>query len=268
MRLSAATAFLLLLTATATAAEPGTLDLALRARANPFKADDTWQLVEFRAAVPAAKTALVLCDVWDDHWCKPAAERCDVLAKRMGAAIPALKAKGVVIIHAPSDCMDFYKDHPARKHALAVPKAEMPAARKLPDPPLPVDATDGGCDCDEPVKFRKAWSRQHAAIPVADDDYVTDKGDEVYAVLKERGITTLLVAGVHTNMCVLHRSFAIKAMTRLGVKCVLVRDWTDAMYNPRKPPFVAHDEGTARVVAYIEAHWCPSTTSASLGIRP
>ena len=36
------------------------------------------------------------------------------------------------------------------------------------------------------------------------------------------GIKHLILFGVHTNMCVLHRSFAIKQMTRWGVPCVLV----------------------------------------------
>src|SRR5438067_332092 len=83
------------------------------------------------------------------------------------------------------------------------------------------------------AKQSKAWTRQNAAIPIDEDrDYISDNGDEVYSILKERGITTLMVMGVHTNMCVLNRSFAIKAMTRRGVRCVLIRDLTDAMYNP------------------------------------
>ena len=70
--------------------------------------------------------------------------------------------------------------------------------------------------------------------------------------------------GVHTNMCVLGRSFAIKAMTRIGIDCVLVRDLTDAMYNPRKAPFVNHQAGTELVIEYIEKYWCPTVLSQDL----
>jgi hypothetical protein len=70
--------------------------------------------------------------------------------------------------------------------------------------------------------------------------------------------------GVHTNMCVLNRSFAIKQMVRWGVNIALVRDLTDTMYNPAMPPYVSHDEGTRLVVEYIEKFWCPSLLSDDL----
>src|SRR5207247_5035551 len=108
--------------------------------------------------------------------------------------------------------------------------------------------SDGGCDGETPAKFYKAWSREHPAVTIADGDYISDNGQEVYRLLKAKGIKTVLVAGVHTNMCVLNRSFAIKQLTRSGVPCVLLRDLTDAMYNPKKAPYVAHEEGTELVI--------------------
>lgn len=70
--------------------------------------------------------------------------------------------------------------------------------------------------------------------------------------------------GVHTNMCILNRTFAIKAMTRWGLRCVLVRDLTDSMYNPKMPPFLAHDQGTELVIEHIEKYWCPTVTSGEI----
>src|ERR1700722_5861785 len=86
-----------------------------------------------------AKTAVVVCDMWDDHWCKAAAVRCGQLAKTAEPVLKACRDKGMTIIHCPSDCMDFYKEHPARKRMLQVPKADPPKAKDLPNPPLPVD---------------------------------------------------------------------------------------------------------------------------------
>jgi nicotinamidase-related amidase len=82
--------------------------------------------------------------------------------------------------------------------------------------------------------------------------------------MQQRGIKNLIIMGVHTNMCVLGRSFAIKQMVKWGVNVVLVRDLTDAMYNPAKPPYVSHEEGTRLVVEYIEKFWCPSVLSEDL----
>ena len=70
--------------------------------------------------------------------------------------------------------------------------------------------------------------------------------------------------GVHTNMCVLNRTFAIKQMVRWGKNVLLVRDLTDAMYNPKMKPMVTHQQGTELIIEYIETHWCPTTTRAEL----
>jgi hypothetical protein len=56
-------------------------------------------------------------------------------------------------------------------------------------------------------------------------------------------------------------------MSRWGIDCVLVRDLTDSLYNPAKPPFVSHEEGTELVIRHIEQYWCPSILSDDL-IKP
>lgn len=251
----------------ATAGEPqgdGTLTLHLRSRLQPFKASEDWLEMTLTKELRGSETAIILCDVWDDHWCKTAAQRCGVLAKKIDEVLKAARAKGVTVIHAPSDCMAFYKDDPQRQRMAQLPKADPPPALALPTPPLPIDDSDGGCDCDPPAKFYKAWSREHPAVTIADSDYISDNGQEVYRLLKAKGIKTVLVAGVHTNMCVLDRSFAIKQLTRWGIPCVLLRDLTDTMYNPKKAPYVPHDQGTELVVRHIEKHYCPSALSADL----
>ena len=46
--------------------------------------------------------------------------------------------------------------------------------------------------------------------------------------------------------------------------CILVRDLTDAMYNPQRAPYVSHAEGTELVIQYIEKYWCPTARSSDL----
>ena len=82
--------------------------------------------------------------------------------------------------------------------------------------------------------------------------------------MHQLGIKNLIIMGVHTNMCVLGRSFGIRQMTKWGIRCVLVRDLTDAMYNPKRAPYVSHKRGTELVVEYIEKYWCPSILSNDL----
>lgn len=244
--------------------QAGELRLSLRSRVETFKGSGEWDEVTLGRRLAAKETALIICDMWDKHWCDCATGRCDALAKKANPVVAALRKKGVTIIHAPSDTMAFYKDAPGRKAILALEKVAPPKARAIADAPLPIDDSDGGCDDDKPAKSYKAWSRQHAAIEIAAGDFISDSGQEVYNLLAKRGIKNLLVIGVHTNMCVLNRSFAIKQMARWGVRCVLVRDLTDTMYNPKKRPFVTHDEGTELVVRHIEKYWCPTVLSKEL----
>lgn len=223
-----------------------------------------------------SETAILICDMWDKHWCRSATRRCGALAERMAPVIDAARARGVHIIHSPSDTVDFYRDDPARRRAIEVPGATPPSpigkscsldvAREH---GLPIDDSDGGCDCAVPCKNYKAWSREHPAITIKPSDVISDSGQEVYNYLVQQGIKNIIYVGVHTNMCVLGRTFGIRQMTTLGFNTLLVRDLTDTMYNPRKSPFVEHERGTELVVEHIERYWCPSTTSTALaeGLR-
>ena len=241
----------------------GALPLHLRTRVETFKGSGTWDEVVVVKSFDPRQTALVICDVWDKHWCRGATERCDALAKRMAPLVEAARAAGIRIVHAPSDTMDFYKDTPMRKRAVGAPAVKPPEPRKLSDPPLPIDDSDGGCDTPGD-RMHRAWSRQHAAIRVADDDLVSDSGEQIYSYLQQQGVKNVLIMGVHTNMCVLGRSFGIRQMTRWGMNCVLLRDLTDTMYDPQDAPRVSHDRGTELVVEHIEKYWCPSITSDDL----
>lgn len=206
--------------------------------------------------------------MWDRHWCAGATGRVEEMAPVMNEVVRVAREQGVFIIHAPSDTMEFYRDTPQRRRAREAPAVPLPPEQERPpEPPLPIDDSDGGCDTAE-TPWYKAWSRQHPAIEIAAGDAVTDDGDEVYRLCHERGIDTLILMGVHTNMCILGRSFGIRRMVKLGMNVLLMRDMTDAMYNPRRRPYVSHVRGTELVVEHIEQHWCPSITSAAFTGRP
>ncbi len=80
-----------------------------------------------------------------------------------------------------------------------------------------------------------------------------------------RGTASILLCGVHANMCILNRTFGIKSFVSRGIDIVLVRDLTDALYNPARSPYVSHEEGTGLVIGYIEKFWCPTVTWAEIG---
>ena len=91
----------------------------------------------------AAETALVLCDVWNHHTCRGAEVRLERLIPRMAAVVQALRRKGVLIVHAPSNTMDFYAGTPARERVLEATPVAPPADLERDDPPLPIDRGRG-----------------------------------------------------------------------------------------------------------------------------
>jgi nicotinamidase-related amidase len=257
-----ATSRLFLAAATLSVAHAAGLELNLRSRVEAFKGSGEWQEVQFRRSLPVNETAILICDMWDNHWCKGAALRVDKLADKMDPVLARARAGGLLIIHAPSEVMDFYKETPQRQAMLQLAAIDAPPPVEITDGPFPIDDKQGGCDTHD--EFYKAWKRENARLHIASNDVISDKGAEIYSLLRLRGIRNLLVMGVHTNMCILNRSFAIKQMTKWGVRCVLVRDLTDSMYDPQARPFVSHDQGTELVIQHIEKYWCPTALSADL----
>jgi nicotinamidase-related amidase len=250
-------------------ADQKTLDLTQRSRELTIDARgfSVWKTAISQWKISPSETALVLCDVWDKHWCRGANDRLAKLLHGMNHLARVLREMEVLIVHAPSDTIDFYRDSPARRRALEAPPIEVPPPILHEDPPLPIDDSDGGCDTtDNPGVWGEAlWTRQHPAIRIDEEtDVISDDARELYSLFHSRGVRNVLIMGVHTNMCMLNRSFGIKQMVRWGFHVALVRELTDSMYNPAKPPYVNHDDGTRLVIEYIEKFWCPTVSAKDL----
>jgi nicotinamidase-related amidase len=244
------------------AAQPD-MHLILRTRIHPPGSNASWAEVNVEKSFVPVKTAILITDMWDKHWCRGATERVGQIALRMEPLLEKARAAGVLIIHAPSETMDFYAGSESRKLAQSAPQVDPPKAVPVQDPPLPIDDSNGGCDTPGDTEHR-AWSRETPLLTIESGDVISDSGPEIYNVLRQRGIDTVFYMGVHANMCILNRSFGIRQMARWGMHCVLVRDLTDAMYDPSSRPFVSHAAGTELVIEYIEEHWAPTVTSVQM----
>ena len=241
-----------------------------------------WQEAEKIATWEPKKTALIICDMWDDHWCRSAARRVTEMAGPLNEVVTLARSRGLFIVHAPSTTTGFYKDTPQRKLAQNAPfaKTPVPLVRTerwgtcwhWPDGKregvLPIDDSDMGCDCALKCKIREAWSRQTATLKIAPGDAITDNGQELWNLLAQKKIDNVILCGVHLNMCVLGRPFGIRQMVKLGKNVALMRDFTDTMYNPDRPPGVNHFAGTDLMIAHVEKYWCPSFTSSDLTGKP
>ncbi|MDX2036213.1 MAG: isochorismatase family protein [Isosphaeraceae bacterium] len=285
----ALTALLSLLPA---AAHAGEFALRLRSRSPIEPGSNAYTVVEKPASWDPAKTAVIVCDMWDLHHCKRAVDRGAELTPTMDRVLSKAREAGALIIHAPSSCMEAYADHPARKRAQAAPLSKnLPEAigewcYKIPAEErgtYPIDQTDGGED-DEPAEHaewaaklaamgrnpKAPWKSQTKGLRIDPErDCISDSGTEIWSILEQRGIDQVVLLGVHTNMCVLGRPFGLRQMAKNGKKVVLMRDMTDTMYNPAMPPKVSHFAGTDLIIEHIEKFVCPTITSDQiLGGKP
>ncbi|MDF9799412.1 nicotinamidase-related amidase [Catalinimonas alkaloidigena] len=254
----------------------------LNLRSRTEAEDGTFNLEEKEVIWEPRKTAFIICDMWDKHWCKSANRRVGELAGPMNEIIKEVRKQGSLIIHAPSSVTSFYEDTPQRQKArqaafVKTPKPLSTSQRwgtawcwpdETREEALPIDDSDMGCDCAVKCEIRDAWTRQIASIEIAPDDAITDNGQETFNLLAQHEIENVVLLGVHLNMCVLGRPFGIRQMVQQGKNVVLMRDMTDTMYNPEMEPQVSHVEGTELVIAHIEKYWCPSFASSDLTGKP
>src|SRR5438552_202255 len=207
---TAAAVFLLLPAAGMTGEKE--LSLTLRSRSDD---NGAFRVVTKEQQWPAHKTAIIVCDMWDAHHCLNAVRREEEMVPRMNDVLEKARNLGALIIHAPSECMEPYKDHPARKRAQAAPKAknlpkdigqwckQIPAEEKG---KYPIDQSDGGEDDDlqEHEAWHKKlaamgrnpkapWKSQHAGLTIRDSDAISDSGVEIWNLLEDRGINNVIL---------------------------------------------------------------------------
>ena len=249
----------------------GTLRVTLRERREEPPASGKFKVRERQVDWKVGETAIIICDMWDDHYCKLAAQRVGVMAPQMNKIISAARGHGVMIIHAPSGTLDLYEGTSYRLRMKQARAAKPPAPLEgwcnldpKKEPPLPVDTSKQACDDPVVGLAVRRFTRQHPGLDIIGYDGISDNGQEIYNYLVQERIENVVLMGVHTNMCVLGRPFGIRQMVRLGKNVVLARDLTDAMYDPRQPPFVSHTRGTEMVIEHIEKYWCPSIVGGDL----
>src|SRR5205085_8605046 len=123
------------------------------------------------------------------------------------------------------DTMKFYEGTPWRERMRNAPAAAaafpIVACPRLPDEErqFPIDDSAGGCDDPILKEFKGPpypWTRENPAIDIVGFDGVSDKGQEIYNFCRQEDIDKIVLMGVHTNICILHRGFGARQMTRLG----------------------------------------------------
>lgn len=243
----------------------GYLKLNLRSRVEIANGSGVWEEVYTQERFLVNETAIVIIDMWDTHPCSGSQQRINVLAPKINSVIGRARGNGIQIIHAAMasyDATDFTDSqkmleyyYPSTLEVIQDYEALMPK--------FPLEA---GCDTDRDSEWDWSPTGGHPMIEVAEEDVVSgsDHKDRLYNFIQDRGIKNAIVMGVHANVCVPLNEAGIVALLNRGVNAILVRDLTDAYYDPRTPPYVSQEKGTELVVEHIEKYLCPSILSEDL----
>ena len=229
-----------------------------------------------RETINPRKTAVVVIDMWDRHWCKTYTARVANLVPRMNQTIAAARKLGLQIVWAPSDVTAFYQDHPRRRAMQAIPSHPVPPETAFNPPQVP-QGDDCECGPDQPCKEHKhVWTRQQADLVIEAGDLIADTNNarELLNLCAERGIDTLIYLGVASNMCVCYRDMGMIRMRRYGFRTLFISDQVESImangYNPATKsldPNFTPAKGSALVQRFLEEHVAPSFESRQLLAR-
>lgn len=249
---------------------PGKLLLRMQSRIESKQFRSLFDTVVRNQEWDVSETAIIVCDMWNDNYCKRMAQRVDQIVPRLNATLSDARELGVMVIHAPSGVVDHYSQTPQRKRMLLQTPTSSSSTLgwchrdPVCEPELPLDVSKQTCGDPVIAPSVRVFSRQHPGIDIIGFDGISDSGDEIVSFLQKQGIKNVAMTGVSTNGCVLGRPFGIRQLVRLGFNVVLVRDLTESSYDPRQPPYVSHKRGSQLVLEHIEKYWCPTVGSADL----
>lgn len=220
-----------------------------------------------------ARTLIVVIDMWDGHWCKTFTARTANMIPRMNQTLAAARKLGFQVVMAPSDVMDFYEGTRQRKAMQALPRHE--SLKTVEFHPAAEPAGKDHCECspEQPCSSKRAWTRQHRDLTIADCDLVCDANNasELLNLCEARGIKAIIYCGVASNMCVCHRDVGMFNMRRHGLKTYFVRDLVESITANGVDPATGKPDatftpakGTLRTERYLEAYVAPSLESGQL----
>ena len=186
---------------------------------------------------PVDRIALVLVDVWSDHFVSTHLQRGrNITIERILPVADAFRSVGAAVIHAPSpDCAKRYAAWTRFAGDEEVFGRSSPPGDDWP----PAEFRSGTGDYEEWAQPKDPHDEVFEDIiknrriipeaePRAGDDVIVT-GAQLHRLLKHRGILHLFYAGFAANMCVPFRDYGMRAMNDRGYDIILIRDCTTAI---------------------------------------
>ncbi len=195
--------------------------------------EENFHFVNRDLPIPVSQAALILVDVWSDHyidsWLQRAAE---VTQAKIAPILKAARKIGLTIIHAPSPRV-VENNHPdvmsPPKKSESSDKNEWPP-REFKTLYRTGDHATFGRNREPRLDTWNASALHNlkiadASTPLPDEPVIAN-GDQLHKLLTERRILHLFYAGFATNWCVIGRDYGMIAMCNKGYNNILIRDAT------------------------------------------
>ncbi|MDR1493411.1 MAG: isochorismatase family protein [Planctomycetaceae bacterium] len=220
-------------------------------------ATKTSESITFSELDPA-KTAIIVIDMWNFHWCMTASERVAAMVPRMNAVLEIARKQGMQVIWNPSDVVAMYSGYPQYEKAIAVKVQTSPKLRN--QLTTKFTAKVGDCLCGPGIncKGNYGWDGMNPNLEIKENDLFSASTNEIYSLLSERGITDIIYMGVHTNMCVYGKPGALSSMYQAGFRCWLARDLNDAFTNYNPSTGFTPDNGTMEIDHNLQVAGVPN----------
>ena len=257
------------------AGQPRTSAATMELRAQ--SRDQEGRLVQQTLAFDPAKTAVVVIDMWDQHWCPTYTER---VGEPRAADEPDARRRPASWACRSCSRRPTWSastgTHPQRKAMQAVPAAAGAGEIGLHRPAAAAHRLLR-------VRARAALQGRQAsgpgstpALQIAEGDLIGDcnNGRELLNLCAARQIDTLLYMGVASNMCVQYRSMGMRNMKDHGLRVLVVADLVEAITRTGSTPTGKKNlnftpaGGTARIQDTSSSTWPPRSRAGSCLRRP
>lgn len=208
------------------------------------------------------KTVLLICDVWDIHWCKNLQSRVELLAPRINDFAQIIRRHGGQVLHCPSETADsYYGTWPQRESIKKYPRRKKCRVHQtMFSVETPLDTTlTAGCPDEPPCPIHTNFTKQHEGIVIEAEDLISDNGQEICNFLIHEEIQSVLMVGTVLNMCILGRPFGIQSLLRQRKSVKIVGDLVEVFYSSLDSPYITIEQAKWFTLGYIESKWCPIT---------
>ena len=211
-------------------AQPKTIPLSLHTRDAI-----TGRAIAHTEYVDPSKTAIILIDTWNYHWCMTWTEQAGGLTARINLALQAARKLGMQVLWAPTDVASMYSGWPQRQRAMSVSYIDVPSTRSY---SCHFTVPTGQCLCGPGIacKVNYGWDGMDPKMDIAPADLIVCGTKELYSLCRARGITRLIYFGGATNICVSGKPEGLTYMYGAGLETIFARDmafaWTS--YDPDK----------------------------------